>query len=446
MKIGLAKSDITPRVGVELSGFGPFVLRRSVGVREPLYARAMALQHGGRTLTLISCDLIGVRESVTRRVRELLAAQAGLAPDAVMLHCTHTHSGPNAAGYNGWGAPDEPYVETLPRRIAAAALDALANLREATLSHAEVPCPGIGFNREYDGPTPALQEVLREEWRPGKPELTDTTCHVLRVDSGGALLGFFSYFGCHPVVCCSATRWIHGDYCGVATNLIEKEHPGAVGLFLLGANGDVNSCVVHKPEEESLAALDVIAARYARALRAGLQAARPIDADSLAAARLHIPFSRKPWTLEHIRGLLAAQQALLDDPARRDDDKDLRMAAVRAMALRRFISELDAGRSLNRPVEMQGFRIGPLLLLASPFETFQAIKNDVRAAAGAPVTLVMSTTNDVQGYAPDRTTAARGGYAADLVPLIVNALPLAAPHDDLLNAHLAVAKELMTRT
>ena len=348
MKIGFAKSDVTPRVGVELSGFGPFVLRRSVGVREPLYARAMALQHGGRTLMLISCDLIGVRADITRRVRELLAAQAGLDPDGVMLHCTHTHSGPNAAGYNGWGAPDEPYIETLPRRIAAAALGALGNLREATLSHAEVPCVGIGYNREYDGPTPGLAEVLREEWRPSKPELTDTTCHVVRVDSDGKVAGFFSYFGCHPVVCCSAVRQIHGDYCGVATNLIEKEHGDAVGLFLLGANGDVNSCVVHKPEAESLAALDVVAGRYARALRAGLQAARHIEVDSLAAARLQIAFSRKLWTLEHIRGLLAAQQAVLDDPARRDDDKDLRMAAVRAMALRRFIAESEAGRMYSQ--------------------------------------------------------------------------------------------------
>lgn len=442
MRIGLAKSDITPRVGVELSGFGPYVLRKSNVVREPLYARAMAVEHGGRRVMLISCDLIGVRAGITSRVRELLAAQAGLDADAVMLHCTHTHSGPNTAGYIGWGAPDEAYLETVPRRIAAAGIAAIERMEEATLSHAEVPCEGIGLNREYDRDAPPLTDVLREEWRPTKPELTDTTCHVVRVDAGGRCVGFFSYFGCHPVVCCAATHAIHGDYCGVATNLVEKDHAGSVGLFLLGANGDVNSCVVHKPEAESLAALDVIAGRYARAVRAGLQAARRVEVDGIAAARLQAPFSRKPWTTEHMRALLAEQERVIDDAARGDSDRELRMATVRAVALRRMISEAEAGRSLNAPVEMQGLRIGPLMLLASPFETFQAIKNDVRARAGAPVTLVMSTTNDSRGYAPDRTAFARGGYAADTVPLILGELPLAAPHDDLVNAHLAVAQAL----
>lgn len=445
MRIGLAKSDVTPRVGVELAGFGPFILRRSNTVREPLYARAMAVEQGGRTLMLISCDLIGVAAEVTRGVREILAARAGLDPDSVMLHCTHTHSGPNCAGYAGWGALDEPYLETLPRHIAAAALAALGNLQEATLSHAEVPCEGIGLNRERDRDAPPLADVLREEWRPAKPEFTDTTCHVVRADAGGRCIGFLSYFGCHPVVCCAATHAIHGDYCGVATNLIEKDHPGSTGLFLLGANGDVNSCVVHKPEAESLAALDVIAARYARAVRTGLAATRPVEVDAVAAARLQVPFSYKPWTTAHMRALLADQERIIDDSARTDADRELRMATVRAVSLRRMIADAEAGRTLTKPIEMQGFRIGPILLLASPFETFQEIKNDVRARAGAPVTLVMSTTNDSRGYAPDRATAARGGYAADLVPLILGDLPLAAPHDDLVNAHLAVAKKLMER-
>ena len=96
---------------------------------------------------------------------------------------------------------------------------------------AEAPCEGIGLNREYDHDAP-LEEALRDQWRPARPELTDTTCRVLRVQAGGKLLGFASYFGCHPVVCCQETRYIHGDYCGVATNMLEREHPGSVGLFL----------------------------------------------------------------------------------------------------------------------------------------------------------------------------------------------------------------------
>jgi len=67
----------------------------------------------------------------------------------------------------------------------------------------------------------------------------------------------------------------------VATNMLEREFSDAgravVGLFLQGAEGDVNSCVVHKPEQEALLALDVIAARYARSVREGLREAEPIE-------------------------------------------------------------------------------------------------------------------------------------------------------------------------
>jgi hypothetical protein len=284
--------------------------------------------------------------------------------------------------------------------------------------------------------------VLRENWRPAKPELTDTTCHVIRVECEGRIAGFVSSFGCHPVVCCGDTHYIHGDYCGVATNLLEREHPDSVGLFLQGAQGDVNSCAVGKPEADSLLALDVIAARYARAVRRGLAEAAPVAADSLAAASREVVFSRKPRSIEVMRGMLAEQEAFLHAPNALDNDPKVRMATVFARALRGLIAAAERGESLSPPIELQGFRIGPLLLLASPFETFQAIKNDVRARTGVPATLVMGVTNDSQGYAPDRTKTAMCGYATDTVPMILGRLPYAAIHDELVAGLLALARDL----
>ena len=300
------------------------------------------------------------------------------------------------------------------------------------------------MNREYDKDAPPLDDVLQESWRPAKPELTDTTCHVARFESSGKTIGFFSYFGCHPVVCCSTTRYIHGDYCGVATNLLEREHPGSVGLFLQGAQGDVNTCVVHKPELESLLALDVIASRYARAVRRGLAEARPVRVDSLACILREVLFTRKRLELDKLRALLVEQEVILHAPGANDTDRNVRMATVKALLFRQWIAAAEAGKGklTAPPTEIQGFRVGPMLLLASPFETFQAIKNDVKARTGVPVTLVLGCTNDTLGYAPDRTAAARGGYAADLVPLIVGTLPFARIHDELVEQLITLAAAL----
>ncbi len=423
MQFGFAKTDVTPRVGVDLCGFGPFRNRVSVGIRDRLWARAMAVREGDRTVVIVNCDLIGVSLAVTRRVRGLVAAACDIAADAVLISCTHTHSGPAIRRLDGWGRHDPPYLELLPGRIADACIRAVGALAEGTLRHACVPCEGIGLNREYDRDAPPLEDVLREDWRPAKPELTDTRCHVLVIEHKGVMRGFVSSFGCHPVVCCAANRYIHGDYCGVATNLLEREFPGSVGLFLQGAQGDVNSCVVHKAEQESLLALDVIAARYARAVRTGLAQAEPVTDNTLGFVRQDITFRRNRLPHATLAEWLQQAEAKLAVPGASDEDQEVRMATVHARTLRSLIQRLDAGAELEPATEVQAIRLGPVGLLGSPFEIFQAIKNRVVERARMPVPLVLGLCNDCCGYAPDWERGGGDGYAAKTVPMIVGELP-----------------------
>jgi len=411
MKAGFGRADITPRVGVELCGFGPFLCRHSIGIRDRLWARPVAFEENGRTVLLISCDLIGVTLPITEQVRAKIRTRTGLDDDAILVCATHTHSGPNTGPYIGWGAPDEPYLETLPNRLARAGLDALRSLQPA--------------------------------------ELTDRECYALVVrDLEGTLLGFATSYGCHPVVCCAQTRWIHGDWPGVATNLLERDYPDGkvIGLFLQGAQGDVNSCVVHKPENESLLALDIVAGRYARAARQAIATARPIETWPLVTARERVAFSRQPWDMARVRRLLAESEARLQADETTDatveTEWNARMETVYALALRRILSRMERGETLTPETELHGLRIGPVALLGSPFETFQAIKNEVCAAAGFPHTLVLSFVNDSVGYAPDRTVAARGSYAQDKVPLIIGQLPFARAHEELVEGLLRIAARL----
>lgn len=439
MRIGFGKVDITPRVGVELCGFGPYINRHSIGVRDRLWSRAVAFQQDGVTLVLVSNDLACFTLEVTEEIRRRVAAATGLPGDAVMVQCTHTHSGPSTdRDLFGWGAIDEVYLALLPAAIAAACIEAVEKLADATLNYARVPCEGIALNREYDRDAPPLDEVLRDDWRPAKPELTDTACHVLTATAGDRVVGFLSAFGCHPVTCCAETRYIHGDFVGVATNLLEREHPGAVGLFLQGAHGDVNSCVVHKPEREALLALDVVAGRYARAVRAGIRAARPLAVDRLAAVRRPAAFSRLELTAGELEARLAEQEAVIDAPEAAQGDHAVGMAVVYRIALRNVLRKLQAGESLARPSEVHGFRLGPLALLGCPFETFQAIKNEVVAQSRAEIPVFLGLVNDSLGYATDRTAAARGGYAAQMVPLMKGSLPYRDIHTELVQALLGL--------
>jgi len=447
IEAGFAKLDITPDLGVELCGFGPFRHRRSIGVRDQLWARAMALSKDGEKQLLISCDIIGIPLGMTRRIRALLAERVGLNPENIMICCSHTHSGPSTGTYIGWGDPDLHYLESLPLLIARAGLEALSRMEAVEFSHAEVSCEGIGLNREYDRDAPPLEEVLREDWRPAKPELTDTTCHVITAKSKGRLAGFISYFGCHPVVCCAENRYIHGDYCGVATNMLERENPGAVGLFVLGAHGDVNSCVVHKPEKEALLALDVIAARYANAVRQGINSATPFPIDKLACRIQKERFTRKPFSEEQLLAMLSEREALLQtvylEGQQAADKRNPKLETVYILGMRKVLAEIREKGIAGESTELQGFRLGKIRILGSGFETFQAIKNDlIKKSPKGIITLVASQTNDCCAYAPDRTAAARGGYAADMTPFICGMLPYAKIHDELVSAFIKLNKGL----
>lgn len=445
MKAGFFEVDITPRIGVGLSGFGPFLNRYSIGVRDLLKARVAAFEQDGKKAVIVSCDLIGVTPDIVQETKQIITRQSGIPAENIMLHCTHTHSGPNTGGYIGWGNEDEPYIALLPGKIAKACAGALERLQETEMLHAVVPCEGVGLNREYDKDAPPLEDVLRDDWRPAKPELTDTKCHVLKfIDkANGKMNGFMAYFGCHPVVCCAQTRYMHGDYCGVAMNNLERENPGSVGLFLQGAQGDVNSCVVHKPEKEALLALDIIAARFANSVRHGLQYAKPVAVNNLKCADLIQKFSSKEIPLPRIKEMLAEKEAIVYAEGSSDENSTVRMAVVTMIALRSIINRIEKGEDLMTQFgEIQGIRLGPIEFLGAPFEIMQAIKNDVVASAKAPVTLVMGITNGSMGYAPDKTAAARGGYAADTVPMIVGRMPFLDIHSELVNAFLEIDRIL----
>lgn len=441
MHYGLAKVDITPRLGVELYGFGPFLHRHAKAVRTPLYARALAVSDGENTCILVSCDLVGLSHELVQEARERVSAASGVPAAHVCYHCTHTHSGPATKFGIGQGEPDMAYLEVLPVRLAEAALRALDDLAPAELRHAVVPCEGIGYNREHDT-RPPLEEALREDWRPAMPELTDTEAHVLRLQGERGLRGFASYFSCHPVVGSASNLYIHGDFPAVATGLLEREHPGSMGLFLQGCEGNINSCVVHHGEQESLLALDVIASRYARQIRVGLDTATPLKGDGVNAVSRRFPLTRAPLPIERLREELAACEVVTKAPAAADEAGEMRAAAVRAVALRRELSRQARGDASDETVEVQALRLGGVTLVGAPLEIMRRYRVRVQAEFETPV-LVMSLCNGASCYAPERESFdLPGNYAAQVVPYLVGCPPLApSVEDELVAAMVSVARE-----
>lgn len=441
MRIGFGKRDITPRLGVELYGYSGYLNRYATAVRDRLWARSMAVSDGKQTAVVVSCDLIFITRELAAEVRRRVGQTTGLHDACIMVHATHTHSGPclRLPYHNAY---DPPYMEMLPRRIAGSCIDAVRSMQEGEILHATVPCEGMGTNRVYDKFNYG-QEALDDGFRPAKPERTDTSCHVLKVLTGGRMSGFISYFGCHNVVGGPGCTYIHGDYAGIATGLLEREEPGSVGLFLQGAEGDVNAAACCFGNAQVVGALDIMAGRYARAVRHGLAVAKPIEADGVRVTRRRTRFTHRPVPLSDLRERLAEEDIVIENPEVDDTDETFRWAVLRSQALRSIIERVEHGASFEEETEVQGIRIGPVALLGAPFEIFQAIKNETVDKAQAPVPLVLSVTNDEQGYAVDRTAAQdETDYAARTVPLWKHTMPYDDIHGELVSALLALDADL----
>lgn len=135
--IGWAETEITPPQPSLITGM--FHARLSEGVLDPLIATAWALESGEEQAIFVSCDLVTISDELRDEVRSRLRDRVdGLDPMKVVLHATHTHSGPEirvpsaTAGHTSVGGtgveldamPVEAYISFAGERIASAVVQA----------------------------------------------------------------------------------------------------------------------------------------------------------------------------------------------------------------------------------------------------------------------------------------------------------------------------------
>jgi hypothetical protein len=449
LRAGFASEEITPRIGVELSGYGPYMLRVSDAVHEPLHARALVLDTGSDSgpIALVACDLIGMTAKEVEIVRNAVRKGDSRAPSIIHIGCTHTHSGPNPTTHSGWGEADPSYREIVPFLIARAVLAAWRSMVPTELAAGEGKCENFAVNRIGETKRAiGIRDLRAGAWKPAKPELTDVTCPILRFSDpkSGRLQGFIASFGCHPVVCGETTHRIHGDFCGGAVRRIESENPGAIGLFLQAAHGDINPCFCHGPESDSFEALDILSRRFATTLREGLGNASPISNPAISSHSKHCVFPRKPWTRDELESMLREHATIFSAESNREIllGPVARRNTVILRTLRNIIARLDRGEPVAEPTELTALQIGTVTLLGSGFELYRKVGADIRTAANAagPVH-VCSLLNDGLGYAVDQNSLGKSGYTAEYAPFILGTLPYQDLHGHLVEEFTLLLKD-----
>jgi hypothetical protein len=222
LQAGAAKVDITPPVGFAMWGYGARHDLPSVGVLDPLHARALVLAAGKERIALVSLDLgrAPTRQS-TAAIRANVKAATGI--EHLFLVASHTHHGP-VIELDTWPDPKNSYVRQLEEKLADVIIAAAKTLRPARLGIASKEIP---FNRN------------RHSKRPDKP--VDRELLVLRVeDHDGKPIAHAVNFAAHPTMEDTKVFKFSADYPGALAAVVEKE-TGAPCLFLQGAAGDLSA-------------------------------------------------------------------------------------------------------------------------------------------------------------------------------------------------------------
>jgi hypothetical protein len=243
--VGAAVVDVTPSYPIRLMGYGSRKTE-SEGVASPLKVRALAV--GGDSdegpAVLITVDNCQVASFITDEVAKRLEAKARVRRDRFVACATHTHCAPAlASGLDfifGASVPDDQkerirrYSRELTDAMEKVALQALAARAPARLSWGQ---GSVGFA--------ANRRVLRDgKWtgfgvNPNGP--VDHSLPVLRVtDGSGKVRAVLVNYACHCTTLGGEFNQICAEWAGYACDDIEREHPGATALVVIGCGADAN--------------------------------------------------------------------------------------------------------------------------------------------------------------------------------------------------------------
>jgi putative membrane-bound dehydrogenase-like protein len=228
--VGVAAVDITPDYPVRLNGFG-FRRNESEGVRQPIYAKALAIGNGDeKPAVLITVDTLGIPDALVERLAKKLNQAAGIPRDHLSITASHTHTGPmvNDVSPTLFGMPiPEPhqahidqYSREFEEKLGQVALKALADRQPATLGWA---LGRVGFaknRRTTGGPVDHDLPLLVVKGKDGK------------------LRAVYVNYACHCVTL--SDNRISGDWAGYAMAMIERQHPECTALLSIGCGADAN--------------------------------------------------------------------------------------------------------------------------------------------------------------------------------------------------------------
>jgi len=408
-RAGFGRRNITPCSPCFLAGY-PHVERISTGTNDPLLASAICLEGDGRTLLLVSLDLLFITAQWSADCRHRIAAATGIPETNILLGATHTHSGPLTLDILAWRddpvvPPCDPdYLEFCCRETASASIEAWRNLVSASLGSTVAAVGGLAGGNRIDphgaeDPEAGLWMVCRE--------------------GESSPMAILSVYGMHPTVLHEDSTLFSGDFIASTRAHLEQAFPGAGVVYLNGVCGNQSPrrCV----RAQTFAEAERLGHALGVAMEQALRGIRDFDSHP------RLGSSSEKLSIQGKIFPSLAEATLQLDAARRNYDA-LRLAqAARAeirtaectvfgaeevltLAKAEASGEAEVLRHHAKEAEIQCFQLGEAFLVAWPGEFFVEYGLEVKAQASKRTFITTMANGELHGYIVTPEAAELGGY------------------------------------
>ncbi len=421
---GVFEVDITPGRGVQIAGdIGKH--RPVETVEDPLFARAMVLESGGKRIALVSLDLCFACDPYVTEIRRRVTKETSIAPEALVIHATHSHGAPAIGGLVvepgspwvtpdiAWLAGDDGYNQVAIDKTVEAVVRANANLQPATIGWGSGIEGRISSNRRFvmrDGtscchPTVRDPRILHVEG-PMDPEVG-----VVGVKSAaGEWLGMLMNFSCHPTHGFSF-RYITAGWPGAwATQIKQQFGTQCVPVVLNGFAGNLHHANhLDDTHDADHRRMGRILAEDAANILNKLTFSDAVDVD-YQSRRIPIPLRQMtPDRLEETKKYLAEHPTPLWQPT---SDRNICWEWVYAVS-RMGVYERTQ-KNPNLECEVQVLRIGSMAFVAFPGEPFCEGQLRIKLESPFYPTYGVGVCNAHVGYIPTPRAHKGGGYETQL--------------------------------
>ncbi len=398
MKAGFSRLDITPPLGVNLSGY--FHYRAAFEITTPLYVNTVAFSDDeGTTAAIVSIDIIELMMKDTEKIRDLVSQRTGIAKDNIALCCTHTHFGPDVSG--AFFPVGDAYVEMFTNKICDSVAIALADMKEAKAYTAKGKAEGISFIREYKLTDPTKGYVSDNMTPIGEP---DESVGLIKFVREGASDIAIVNFQTHPDVC--GEYKFNYDWPGYVREFLENalydvaDGKGVKSICINGAQGDVNHIDIfdkHGGVEHAKHMARVIVGSvlgmytYAEETKTD----KVFGGYKRIMANAYIPSDEEVELSHHLAKIYG--MGTRDERHAYDDyvkDKDLLFKSI-ATVNRNLIME---GRDPVLPLDVCCIGIGEIALVTFPGEPYTDVGRKTKENSPFKMTMVSCCANGSEAY------------------------------------------------